>query len=223
MPFPRGTYLRHQRCPRTGIRLPRVLPPAIRSTISTPLRGKQRNRVAPEASIYTEIPCIDRDNNRARMQLRQNHERSIRGVHALELEHQFLGACQMLRPKWLQHKCPTTHPIEQRLYWRGVAAQMITSLPKHNFRGVKRPASLGERFRSPLMPLVGLVQPSDERPCIHNSLNVHNPRGSRGRSDRGTCHGALPQALQNLARPSQSPAPRRGARSLRGFRRGAEP
>ena len=155
-----------------------------------------RRRVNPQAGSFREdelqgaiaqsaagleIAPVGGDECGFGRQLGERHQRGVGGIHQRVFEHDLLGAGEMLGPRSREDERAFSHQIEQRVSRLGVAAEMPARFAEHDLRGVQRAAARGESRHAPLVPLVGGVQPADERAGINDGLYFHSLRGSKDR------------------------------------------
>ena len=66
----------------------------------------------------------------------------------------------------------------------GVASQIPAGFAKHNLACVDRAFDFFENGYTPLVPLVGGIEPTDQRTGINDCPDFHSPRAWRDPKDR---------------------------------------
>ena len=89
----------------------------------------------------------------------------------------------MLGPRSREQERAFSYQIELRVSRLGVAPEMPARFAEHDLRGVQRAAASRKRRHAPLVPLIGGVEPADQRAGINDGLDLHSLRGSKDHGD----------------------------------------
>ena len=143
-----------------------------------------RDFLGAEAAVYRKIRAVCGDDLRLGILFGQDNERGIAGVHRGILEHQFLRAGEILGPRAQKLDGSFADQGEQGVNGLGVTSQIPTGFAKHNLACVDRAFDFFKNGDTPLVPLVGGIEPTDQRTGINDCMDFLSPRAWRDPKDR---------------------------------------
>ena len=85
----------------------------------------------------------------------------------------------MIGPRSRQHERAFSHKIEKGVNGLRVSAQMPARFTQHDLGGVQRAVSPGENRNAPVVPLVGGIEPADQRAGVNDGSYFHTLRGPK--------------------------------------------
>ena len=130
------------------------------ATASTP----PNPRLAPPfCADRAKICAVCGDDLRLGILFGQDNDRRVTGIHRGILEHQFLCAREIFWPRAQKLDGSIAHQTEQGVNGLGVASQIPTGFAKHNLACVDRTFDFFENGHTPPVPLVGGIEPTDQR------------------------------------------------------------
>ena len=85
----------------------------------------------------------------------------------------------MIGPRLRQHERALSYKIEKGVNRLRVSSQVPARFTQHDLGGVQRAVSPGENRNAPLVPLVGGIEPADQRTGVNDGSYFHSLRGPK--------------------------------------------
>src|SRR5947207_11717858 len=95
--------------------------------------------------------------------------------------------------------------IEQSVDGLGVSAKLPAGLTENDLSRMQRAAASAQDVGAPLVPLIGQIEPADERPGINDVFYLHSLRERKGQTVPRTSRGMAQPAWRNQSLPSPLP------------------
>lgn len=87
----------------------------------------------------------------------------------------------MIGPRSRQNERVLSYKIEKGVNRLRVSAQMPARFTQHDLGGMQRAVSRRENRNAPVVPLVGGIEPADQRAGVNDGSYFHSLRGPKGR------------------------------------------
>jgi hypothetical protein len=83
----------------------------------------------------------------------------------------------MFGPWSRENECAFSDQIEKGVNRLCIAAKIPADLAKHDFCRMQRTAACGKNSYAPLVPLIGLIEPANQRSGINDGFYFHTLPG----------------------------------------------